>query len=61
MSPYSTFSHGGGSSVATEESVRGEYVEDSWVMCGVKAPLSWWFSDGVVPLSEISVGYILSG
>ena len=61
MSPYSTLIHGGGLSVATEESVRGEYGEDGWVLCSGKAPLSWWFSDGVVPSAERSVGSILSG
>ena len=51
--------HSGGSSVATEASIRGVFSKYDWVPCGGKAPLSQWFSDGVVLLSVSSVGLIL--
>ena len=51
---------GGGSSVATEASARGECIEDDWVLCGIVDPLFQWFSDGLVPSSARSVGSISS-
>ena len=56
VSQSSTWVSGGGSSVATEASVGGEYGEGGWGPCSGKAPLLWWFSEGVVLLSASSVG-----
>ena len=57
----STQGSGIGLSLATEESVRGEFGKDGWVTCGVKDPLYWSFSSGVVSSSVSSVGLISSG
>ena len=53
--------HSLSSSEATEASVRGEYSEDNWVPCGGEAPLSRWFSAGVVSLLTRSIGSTSSG
>ena len=42
----------------TEASVRGECREDGWFPSISKMPFSWWFSDGVVSASAISVELI---
>ena len=39
----------------------GECIDDGWVMSGSEAPLSWWFSAGVVLASARSAGSIFSG
>ena len=54
----STQGRGGGSSIATKSSVRGEFGKDGWITCDVKAPLYWWLSSGVVPSLASSVGLI---
>ena len=48
VSPASTQRRVGGSSIANEAFLRGECGEDGWVTCGGKAPLSQWFSVGLV-------------
>ena len=60
VSPASTQRRVGGSSIANEAFLRGECGEDGWVTCGGKAPLSQWFSAGVVLSSTSSLGSILS-
>ena len=52
----STQGRSGGSSRETKESVRGECNEYGWVLCGGEAPLSWWFSAGVVLLLASTIG-----
>ena len=60
-SPSSNQERDGGSSVATETSVRGECSEDGWVPCGGEVPLSQWFLTRVVLLAASFVESILSG
>ena len=59
--PSSMQRRGRGSSVAAEASVRGECIKDVWVPCSGEAPLSRYFSAGVVLLVVISIGLSLSG
>ena len=55
-SPVSMLVHGGGSSIATKVSVRGDCGKDGWVPSCGKVSLSWWFWDGVVSSPAIYVG-----
>ena len=47
--------HSRGGSEVTEESVRSDCGKDGWLVCGGKAPLYWWFSDGLVSLLVIYI------
>ena len=45
-----------GSSGVTKASVTGKCGDDGWALCGVEAPLSWRFFNGVVLLLTSSIG-----
>ena len=59
--PASTKGHGGDLSGVTKVYVRGDCGKYGWVLSGGEAPLSWWFSVGVVSALAISVDSSLTG